>query len=46
MALGRWIMDDLTQRIAQEIWEYLNEVYNLDIDIEDIESIVYVQLEE
>jgi hypothetical protein len=39
-------MDNMVARIAQEIWEYLNETYKLNIDIEDIESIVLAQLEE
>ena len=33
-------MDEIEQEIAKEIWIYLNETYNIDVDIEDIANIV------
>ena len=34
-------MDEcLEKEIAKEIWIYLNETYDIDVDIDDIENIV------
>jgi hypothetical protein len=38
-------MANLEEQIAHEIWVYLQEVYKIDVDIEDIIAIVHVELE-